>query len=310
MEAPPPSVLGMSPLVSIGVPVYNEAERIRLCLDSLLAQTHREIEILVSDNASTDDTARIVTDYAARDPRVILHRQPENRGMVPNFEQVRIMARGDYFMWAGGDDTYHPEFVAVLIEELERHPGAGLAMSATAAILPDGTPFDCYRYVGAADPNRMSPLTQALMLTTVDDRKKQQKWNLFFCGLYRKPLLDAIHAFEPPIHRYGDRLLPTVVALATGLRYVDRFLYMKHIHWESFSERNPNDEYVTAKAPTQRDRLRRLQKYVLRNPAVKGRRRALTILFLLRHAYAAFRAWWRDKRKHIKAIFSAKGRAT
>lgn len=295
----------MTALVSIGVPVYNERARISLCLDSLLAQTHRELEILVSDNASSDGTADLVAEYVRRDSRVHLHRQPRNMGMVANFEQVRCMAHGDFFMWAGGDDTYRPEFVATLVEELERHPEAGLAMSATAALLPDGSAFDCYRYA-EPDPNALSPLRQAWMLLGTDEGNKQQKWNLFFCGLYRKPLLDAIHAFEPPIHHYGDRLLPAVVALAGSLRYVDRFLFVKHIHMESFAERNPEDEYVLNKPSSRLERYDVLRKYLLASPVLHGRRQLWARAFMLPHAYALCREWWRPRRKRIKAFFSGK----
>jgi len=103
-EAPPPQV-------SIGLPVFNGQAVICNALDSLLAQTSNDFELIVSDNASTDSTSEICQKYAARDRRVRYVRQPHNIGMYHNFRYVLRQARGDYFMWAAADDWWHPEFI-------------------------------------------------------------------------------------------------------------------------------------------------------------------------------------------------------
>ena len=92
------------PLVSMGMPVYNGAKYLREALDSLLAQTYKDFELVISDNASTDDTAKICQEYARKDRRIRYIRRKENVGGWKNFDFVRREARGRYFVWAAHDD--------------------------------------------------------------------------------------------------------------------------------------------------------------------------------------------------------------
>ncbi|MEI6268153.1 MAG: glycosyltransferase [Methylococcaceae bacterium] len=92
------------PTVSIGMPVYNGAEYIREALDSLLAQTFTDFELIISDNASNDTTQEICQKYAEQDSRIRYIRQSTNMGAMPNFTFVLHEARAEYFMWATHDD--------------------------------------------------------------------------------------------------------------------------------------------------------------------------------------------------------------
>jgi glycosyltransferase involved in cell wall biosynthesis len=106
------------PKVSIGMPVYNGEKYIREALDSLLAQTFTDFDLIISDNASTDDTEAICREYAARDPRIRYVRQSENRGIMANFQFVLDEARGEHFMWAAADDRWDPDWLAALLSQL------------------------------------------------------------------------------------------------------------------------------------------------------------------------------------------------
>lgn len=108
-----------SPIISIGMPVYNGAKFIRNALDSLLAQTVDNFELLISDNASTDETQKICNEYAKRDTRIRYVRHSENMGAVANFRFVLDKARADLFMWAAHDDTWAPDFLSDAISRLE-----------------------------------------------------------------------------------------------------------------------------------------------------------------------------------------------
>lgn len=94
------------PLVSIGMPVYNGEKYIRDALDTLLAQTFESFEIIISDNASTDNTEEICREYVQRDERIIYFRQRENVGAAKNFQFVLEHAKAGHFMWAAYDDTW------------------------------------------------------------------------------------------------------------------------------------------------------------------------------------------------------------
>lgn len=122
IQAAPPT----GPRVSIGVPVYNGARSLRRTLDRLLEQTFTDFEVLLSDNGSTDETAAIGQEYAARDPRVRYVRQPRNLGAIGNFLYVFEHAAGPYFSWLACDDHYdttaHLDLLRARLDA-----GAGLA---------------------------------------------------------------------------------------------------------------------------------------------------------------------------------------
>jgi len=121
-----------SRLVSIGLPVYNGGECLRRALDSILAQTHANFEVIISDNASTDGVTPVIAEeYAQRDSRIRLIRQTVNQGALANFLWVAQQARGDYFMWAAHDDAWSENFVEALANRLDESPQAVLATPRT-----------------------------------------------------------------------------------------------------------------------------------------------------------------------------------
>jgi glycosyltransferase involved in cell wall biosynthesis len=109
-----------APLVSIGMPVYNGARFIRKALDSILAQTHTDFELLISDNCSTDDTHDICRTYAEYDTRIRLFRNERNQGATANYNRVLALAHGKYFRYAAHDDVLAPTNLERCVEVLER----------------------------------------------------------------------------------------------------------------------------------------------------------------------------------------------
>jgi glycosyltransferase involved in cell wall biosynthesis len=109
-----PPVTSNIPQVSIGMPVYNGAKFIREALDSLLAQTFTDFELIISDNASTDETEKICREYAAKDDRIRYVKQVANLGAVANFQFVLYEALGEYFMWAAADDIWADNWIKEL----------------------------------------------------------------------------------------------------------------------------------------------------------------------------------------------------
>jgi len=115
------------PTVTIGFPIYNGQKHLREALDSLLRQDVRDFELILSDNASTDETPQICREYAARDPRIRYLRNPENLGHIKNFNQLPPMARGEFFLWAAADDLWDPHFLSKLLQGIRTRPEAVLA---------------------------------------------------------------------------------------------------------------------------------------------------------------------------------------
>jgi glycosyltransferase involved in cell wall biosynthesis len=153
--AVPPSDL---PLISIGLPIYNEARFIDATLASLRAQDYPNLEIIVSDNASTDGTYAICEAHAHTDPRLRLERAASNRGATENFLHVLDQARGDFFMWAGGHDLWTPNLVSACLERLRSHPQADLAYASSCWIDADAKPLA--RESGYADTRGLAPLAR------------------------------------------------------------------------------------------------------------------------------------------------------
>lgn len=111
-----------NPKVTIGLCVYNGAPTLRAALDSLLRQSFRNFELIISDNASTDDTELICREFAAQDGRIRYIRQPTNIGGPMNFRFVLLEAKSPYFMWAAADDRWGPGFIEKTLAFLESNP--------------------------------------------------------------------------------------------------------------------------------------------------------------------------------------------
>lgn len=133
--------------VSIGMPLYNESRWLRQALDALCAQTFSDWELIISDNASTDSTWEILQEYAAKDSRIVLHRQPENIGTIENFEFVLAQAQGKFFVWASGHDLWSGNFLAVLVQEMQANPKLALCMAETVLIDEESHPLSVYEEV-------------------------------------------------------------------------------------------------------------------------------------------------------------------
>ena len=118
-----------TPRLSIGLPVYNGDAFLADAIDSLLAQTFRDFELIIADNASTDKTEAICRERATRDPRVRYIRHDVNLGATRNFNYVFEVARGAYFKWAAHDDKYEPSYLARCVEALDGHADVVLALS-------------------------------------------------------------------------------------------------------------------------------------------------------------------------------------
>jgi glycosyltransferase involved in cell wall biosynthesis len=116
-----------APLLSVGMPVYNGGTTLEQAVRSVLAQTLQNIEIIISDNGSTDDTSAICKKMAAEDTRVRFVRQPVTLSITDNFKFVLREARAPFFMWAAHDDERDPDTAEKLIQALQADQDAILA---------------------------------------------------------------------------------------------------------------------------------------------------------------------------------------
>src|SRR3954471_6298654 len=124
--------------VGLGLPVFNGERFLGATLDSVLAQTFTEFELVISDNASTDGTEAICRKYAARDSRIRYLRNEHNLGLSANYTRAFTESKGEYFKWVTYDDLLHPEFLRRCVEVLDSDPSVVLAHSRTYRIDEEG----------------------------------------------------------------------------------------------------------------------------------------------------------------------------
>ena len=137
------------PLVSIGIPTYNGSKRILKPLLSILKQDYTNLEILISDNGSVDNTKEVVEELCKIYPQIKYYRQATNLGMMPNFNFLLQNASGIYFMWVSDDDELEPGVVPKYVDFLENNLNYSLASgkikywkNGTPDILEDGFNFE------------------------------------------------------------------------------------------------------------------------------------------------------------------------
>jgi glycosyltransferase involved in cell wall biosynthesis len=118
-----------TPRVSIGLPVFNGENFVSQAIESILAQTYTDFELIISDNASTDRTEAICREYAAADPRIRYYRNGHNLGAAANFNLTFELASGEYFKWAAHDDMLAPEYLEQCVGALDAHPEAVLCQT-------------------------------------------------------------------------------------------------------------------------------------------------------------------------------------
>ncbi len=120
-----------NPTLSIGMPVYNGEQWLSDAIESILAQSYADFELIISDNASTDKTEDICRHWAKNDKRIRYIRNEKNLGANPNFNKVFTESRGTYFKWASCNDLLHPDMLKECVTILDQHTDVVLAFPNT-----------------------------------------------------------------------------------------------------------------------------------------------------------------------------------
>lgn len=199
------------PLVSIAVPVYNEEEHLAQALDSLLAQDYENIEIIISDNASTDRTPQICAEYAARDRRVRYHRNETNIGALENFNHAFTLASGEFFMWSAGHDVRPPTQVSRCMEIL----------------LGDSSIVLCYPQVNWVDDEGRHLEAIHEYIDTRGARDKLARLNIVVWGLHRAlPVYGVFRADALKQTALFTQVVSPDVLLLIELSLIGKFAYI------------------------------------------------------------------------------------
>jgi glycosyltransferase involved in cell wall biosynthesis len=127
------------------MPVFNGERYISSALDSILAQTYTDFELIICDNASTDSTEKICREYLKRDERIKYFRNSRNIGASRNYTRVFKLSKGHYFRWANHDDLFAEESLARCIEILDHNNAVVLVYPKTKFINADGEIISEYK---------------------------------------------------------------------------------------------------------------------------------------------------------------------
>jgi len=208
------------PRVSIAVPVYNGDNYVAEAIDSALAQTYQNFELIIADNASTDRSPEICQAYVQRDARVQYHPSEVNRGVYWNFRRSLALARGEYFMWLAHDDKLAPEFLEKCVAALDRDPGAVLSYPKAIDIDEQSNPvlFKEQRLTSGAT----TPHERFRELIRMDHNCEA------IFGLMRSSVLHRVPVFG----RFADadRVLLAELSLHGSYSQVPEFLFLHREH--------------------------------------------------------------------------------
>jgi glycosyltransferase involved in cell wall biosynthesis len=116
------------PLVSVLITAYNRENYIAETIESVLAQTFKDFELIIVDDGSRDHTVEIARRYAA-DPRVQVHVNEKNLGQFSNRNRAAGLAKGKYLKYLDSDDVAYPHCLQVMVSGMERFPDAGIGLS-------------------------------------------------------------------------------------------------------------------------------------------------------------------------------------
>lgn len=215
------------PLVSVGVPVFNGARTIERMLASLLAQTYPSIEIVISDNGSTDQTPALVSQLAERHANLRVTRSDQNHGAVWNFNRVVELSRGEYFMWAAHDDERDVRYIERTLAPLQSSPDAAVCHSFIDMVDAEGNSQFVEREALRAEDEQPS----RRWLRTLDHRP----WQFVTYGLIRRAALDRTQLVR---NYYGSDLgLVSELALQGKILQVEEPLFRYQLRHEDRLDR-------------------------------------------------------------------------
>jgi hypothetical protein len=218
--------------VSIGLPVYNGEKYVGEAIESFLAQTMGDFELVISDNGSTDATEQLCRRFAEQDGRIRYFRSPQNIGANANFNRVVHLSTAKYFKWAAADDCCTPQYLESCVQRLEKDPTAALCHTQTTLIDPRGRavspdePPRSLAYAAPIDPPRrldaLSPIARFrnVLLRT--------RWCFEIFGVVRREQL--LSTGLQGSYYGSDKVVLAVLSLMGPFHEVPEKLFLRRCH--------------------------------------------------------------------------------
>jgi glycosyltransferase involved in cell wall biosynthesis len=217
------------PRVSIGLPLFNAEKYLAQTLDSILTQTFTDFELIVSDNASTDQTRAICQSYALQDRRIRYYRNQKNLGAAPNFNRVFQLSSGEYFKWAAYDDLMSQDFLSECVRVLDENPEIIMCFPRSNVIDEEGRFLGEHAYKSDTSLSKPHLRFRSLVLSPGTG------WQVF--GLVRSSAVKktALHGSYPS----SDMVLLAELALYGPFYEIPKPLFFPRYHSEQGTQAIP-----------------------------------------------------------------------
>jgi glycosyltransferase involved in cell wall biosynthesis len=231
----------LKPKVSILIPTYNGARYIEACLDSVLSQTYKDIEILVVDDGSTDATFEILERYAANDQRIRLVRNEHNLGLVGNWNRCIELAQGEWIKFVFQDDWIEPECLEAMLDATKLN-GSIVACQRNFAFGEGVSESTRQHYLNF--PTLSSLFSDTAMISA--EAYSEAVMDHFAINFVGEPTAVMLHRsvfkkfklFNPRLIQLCDFEFWTRIAVHTGIAYVPQPLATFRVHKDSTSAKN------------------------------------------------------------------------
>jgi len=198
------------PLVSVVIPTYNRRDIVGRAIDSALAQSYRNLEVIVVDDGSTDGTEAALHDLYGERIRVV---RQENRGVSAARNHGMRLARGDFIALLDSDDQWHTDKIGKQVDFLAGHPGIGMVMTDVRRVEPDGSEIDVFRRRDVlpvdGDVLRHVVMNPALVPASI---------------LLRREVVDRVGGFDESLRTAEDIDFHLRVAAAFGIGVIQESL--------------------------------------------------------------------------------------
>jgi glycosyltransferase involved in cell wall biosynthesis len=216
-----------TPLVSVCIPTFNRADFLSDAIDSILAQTFRDFELVVSDNASTDETPEVLGRY--RDPRLRLHRNDSNLGLVGNFNRCLQLARAPYLVLCCADDYWAPRLLEQEVLLFEQHSDLSYLHVGSLVVDANKSPIG----PNVLDLRPVTPGREYFRRFLLEDLNGTN----FSSVLYRRDRLLEIGGFDARLPHTQDLAVWARLALRGDVGYVAQPLVFFRKHRENYHVR-------------------------------------------------------------------------
>lgn len=221
-----------APVVCVGLPVYNGGETLNQAIESILSQDFQNIELIISDNCSEDNTKDICLYYQKIDKRVRYYKLEENLGASKNFSNVLGLSNAPYFMWASDDDLREPTFISKCLEKIEQDPSIVLVYPRTRVL--DRNSKQLHIAKDNINADKDNPIERFLNLIC------ELRMCHMFYGLFRTHMIKKVRSWNSG-GLFLDNLILAELSLLGKIVQINDVLFVRRLtrnyNYNSFDER-------------------------------------------------------------------------